>query len=194
LHKFGGWYIDSTVMLQSDLPDPGDHDHVVFEDAPRPDRRPNDANNGLLYARPETKLMELAIALIVENCRQKNYGEGPLDPTGPALLGRALTECSVDPLALTGRYLPLTPDHPRKNFAFILPEGRILAWGKATHGTAAGDGLAAFQARGTNSYNMLWNRGLVYIPAEPEGPWVLLSGKIRAALRRAVRSLRMMGR
>lgn len=162
LLRHGGWYIDAAVTLQSGLPDTGGYRHVLFKDAPRVDLRSQEVANGLLYAEAGSKVLETAIALIVENCRLRKHGDGPLDPTGPGLLGRALELCSGDPAAMFGRYMPLTPEHPRKNYAFVLPEGTILAWGKVTHGTDAPDGLLAFKAVGTNSYNILWERGLVY--------------------------------
>jgi hypothetical protein len=140
------------------------------------------------YAARGSKVMEKAISLIVENCRRRDYGEGPLDPTGPGLLGRALMLCDADPAVMTGSYGPLTPDHPRKNFAFVLPDGTILGWGKVTHGTPAYDGLRAFRAAGTNSYNLLWERGLVYVQPHPvKRYWEAASHIARTFMRRAVR-------
>jgi len=190
LFHFGGWYVDAAVVLQSELPDTHGYRHVLFKDAPRDYMRPQEFANGFLYAEAGSKVLETAIALIVENCRLRNFGEGPLDPTGPGLLGRALTLCSSESGALTGRYMPLTPDHPRKNYAFVLPEGTILAWGKVTHGTAAADGLRAFKAAGTNSYNLLWERGLVYVqPHAGKRHWESGSHIVRTLVRRILRKL-----
>ena len=190
LFHFGGWYADATVVLQSELPDTEGYRHVLFRDAPRDYMRPKELSNSLLYAEAGSKVLETAIALIVENCRTRNFGEGPLDPTGPGLLDRALNLCSSDLMALTGRYMPLTPDHPRKNYAFLLPEGTILAWGKVTHGTSAPDGLRAFKAAGTNSYNLLWERGLVYVqPHAGKRHWESASHIVRTLVRRILRKL-----
>jgi len=190
LHHFGGWYVDAAITLQSELPDTGNFQHVIFSDAPRDNMRPKEAAVGLLYANAGSKILETAIALIVENCRTRNFGEGPLDPTGPGLFGRAMVVCGCDPVALNGRYMPLTPEHPRKNYAFVLPEGTILAWGKVTHGTPAGDGFRAFKAAGTNSYSILWERGLVYVqPHAGKRYWESLSHIVRTLLRRILRKL-----
>lgn len=190
LYHFGGWYIDATVTLQSQLPNTHAYEHVFFEDAPRIDLAPRETAIGLLFARAGSEVLARAIALIVENAESRNFGHGPLDPTGPGLFGRALGLCAGEYTALSGRYMPLTPLHPRKNYAFVLPDGTILAWGKVSHGTAAFDGLRAFHAAGTNSYNVLWERGLVYSePYAPRRYWQAASHVIRTLLRRIRRKL-----
>jgi hypothetical protein len=63
---------------------------------------------------------------------------------------------------MTCEYRPLTPDYQKKNYAFILNSGEILAWGKETGGTAAGNGLYAYGASNTNSYSVLYNDRNIY--------------------------------
>jgi hypothetical protein len=191
LHQFGGWYVDAAVMLNTELPDTQGYDHVFFKDAPRTDLRPHDPSTSLFYARPGSKVLAKAIELIVQNCERRDYGEGPLDPTGPGLLGRAVEAAASDMHALMGKYMVLTPDHPRKNYAFVLPDGSILAWGKVTHGTPAFDGLRAFGAKGTNSYNILWQRGLVYAQPNPAKRCLeSVSHRVRTFARRVAAKLR----
>jgi hypothetical protein len=162
LYKHGGWYMDITVTLDNQLPELDGIESVVFKDAPWPNQHVWDTSTSVIFANAGNGVMELAIRMIVENCRSSHYGSCPLDPTGPGVLGRALAISGPDNKRVTGMYLPLTPAHQQKNFAFVLPNGHILGWGKGTHGTPAGQGLASYGATGTNDYTALYAKGMIY--------------------------------
>lgn len=162
LFKFGGWYMDITVTLTHPLPVLSGIGHIAFKDAPWPNQHAWETSTSVIYACAGSKVMEAAIGIILDNCRNEYYGTSPLDPTGPGVLGRALAIAGPDNATITGMYLPLTPQHAQKNFAFVLPDGRILAWGKKTHGTPLGDGLAHYGATGTNSYTELYKNRMIY--------------------------------
>ena len=52
------------------------------------DRPPNTIYNAFIVCKPRNKLLLNSINAIVRNVRNKYYGESPLDPTGPGLIGK----------------------------------------------------------------------------------------------------------
>ena len=96
--------------------------------------------------------------MVVRHCREKYYGITPLCPTGPTVLGEALASFRAQPDCVFGDHLELTPSHSDKNRAFVLPDGKILAFTKRAEG---GD-LEALGASGVNNYNVLWRARKFY--------------------------------
>jgi hypothetical protein len=92
LYKHGGYYSDWKQVLEVPLNywiDPS----VQFVCAW--DRQEYGA--GIMYtafiaAIPNLPIFHTAINMIVNNVKQNYYGRGPLDPTGPGLLGRAFVK------------------------------------------------------------------------------------------------------
>jgi hypothetical protein len=82
----------------------------------------------------------------------------PLCPTGPNLLGQSIAKYGSNWRIMFGDDLELTPGHPKKNRAYVLPDGEIVAWGKCAEG---GD-LTALGAQGVNNYNDFWHARRVY--------------------------------
>jgi mannosyltransferase OCH1-like enzyme len=61
------------------------------------DRPPNTIYNAFIVCKPRNKLLLNSINAIVRNVRKKYYGIGPLDPTGPGLLGKlAMNDTDVN--------------------------------------------------------------------------------------------------
>ncbi len=164
LFKYGGWYLDSTVTLTGQMPKVDDHiNMIVFKDAPNPKTAGSwNVNNGVIYSKRGSKVIKMAIEIIIKNVKTSYYGRTSLDPTGPGVLGRALAINGPDTGIMTGWYHPLTPWHDMKNFAYILPTGRILALGKSTAGSPDGLGLAAYGDSGTNSYEQMYKDRNIY--------------------------------
>ena len=162
LYLFGGWYLDATVRLQKVIPVRVDAKLVVFKDAPNPGMPSWDLSTSVIYGNKGHKVFEMMIQRIVQNVKEEFYGTTPLSPTGPTLFGKCLAEMGEDASTITGMLAPLTPHHQYKNYAFITPNGEILAYGKQSWGTVKGDGLSAFTKTGTNSYNELYYNKQIY--------------------------------
>jgi mannosyltransferase OCH1-like enzyme len=162
LYLFGGWYFDSTVTTSKPIPTNIDASLVVFKDAPNPGMPSWDLSTAVIYGKKGHKVFELMIQKIIFNVKNNYYGTSPLSPTGPTLFGKCLAELGEDSSTITGMLTPLTPLHQIKNHAFIIPNGEILAYGKKSWGTPSGDGLSAFTASGTNSYNELYYKKNIY--------------------------------
>jgi Glycosyltransferase sugar-binding region containing DXD motif len=162
LHKFGGWYFDISITLNQLIPRVDGVKNVIFKDAPNPGLSSWNCSNSILFAEAGDKIYENIIKQINKNCSEKYYGTNSLCPTGPSLLGQMFAIHGPEQTTITGMLLPLTPHHSIKNYAFILPDGRIFAWGKKTWGTNAGDGLGGLGAEGTNSYSELYALKRIY--------------------------------
>ena len=163
LHKLGGWYFDISTTMTSKLPVVSNLTNIVFRDHAFPAGRPSwETCTSVIYSEAGSTLTEMAISMVVENVKNKYYGQYSLDPTGPGVFGRALAKLGPNKKTFHGMYIPLTPNHKIKNFACVLPSGKILAWGKKTHGTSSSNGLAHFGATGVNSYLDLYRSRKIY--------------------------------
>lgn len=162
LYAFGGWYFDIAARANCVLPTMHGIDNLIFRDAPNAGAPSWDVSNGLLYSRRGSPEYDQAIKMILDNCRTEYFGINALCPTGPNLLGRAFAMCGARAGNVTGMFLPLTPHHKAKNYAYVLPDGTLFAWGKRTLGTAEGGGLAAMGGKGTNSYAHLFATRSIY--------------------------------
>jgi hypothetical protein len=158
LHRYGGMYVDLPVRFVSGILFPPELTFFAFRDRNMHTRKSWAVATSILYATPGCRVLENAIAAIVDHCRSRYYGATPLCPTGPTLLGRAVCEEDSESVVCPGELVDLTPHHPQRNSAFVLDSGQIVAMGKpAEGGNLAGLGLA-----GTNNYNDLWHARDVY--------------------------------
>ncbi len=162
LNAIGGWYFDISIRCINTFHPDEDITFLAFRDIQRCSLTSWACSNTILYSRPDNHALQTALANIVHNCKTDYYGITPLCPTGPTLLGQALAIHGGRSDFIYGDVLELTPNHEKKNRAFVLPDGMILAWSKPAEG---GD-LTKFDARGTNNYNTFWHEMEVYAQNE----------------------------
>ena len=160
LYELGGWYIDISITPLTTLNVQSDVDTLACRDIQMHSKTSWACSTAVLFSRSRHPVFETAIQKVVENCRTEYYGVSPLCPTGPTVLGQAFAEYGADPRVVFGDLQALTPQHPNKNLAFVLPDGTLLALYKPA---PAGD-LAALGATGTNNYNDLYRAHTVYRP------------------------------
>jgi len=60
----------------------------------------NDTYTALIVSLPGNEILQKCIRQIVDNVQNKYYGNGPLDPTGPGLLGKYFTQEERDTMEL----------------------------------------------------------------------------------------------
>jgi hypothetical protein len=161
LYEIGGWYFDAAIRPVSTIEVPESIETIAFKDMPIYSQTSWSCLNGVLYSRPRNPVYETAIRLVLENCKNLHYGINAICPTGPALLGRAFAVCGESPSRIFGDFTFLTPLHPNRNPAFVLPDGLIFALGKPSEG---GD-MAALGASGTNNYNEIYSAKNIYSEA-----------------------------
>lgn len=158
LYKLGGWYMDIAVRAVNGVEIGSQIEFLAFRDIQRFSYTSWACATTVLYSKPGNNALMTAIEMIANNCAEKYYGITPLCPTGPTLLGAALAANGGNANFVYGDYLELTPTHEKKNRAFVLPDGTIMAWSKPSGG---GD-LTGVGAKGVNNYNELWAARKVY--------------------------------
>jgi hypothetical protein len=158
LHTLGGWYIDVAIrpLLRFGVPEMTEV--FAFRESNRLAGSSWGVSNGALYSKPGHAIFATAISLIVENCRNENYGFNSLCPSGPNLLGRAFALNNSVENIIFGDVMLLTPGYKKVNKSMVLPTGDIFAFFKPS----AGGDLKSLGATGVNNYNELYNSRLVY--------------------------------
>jgi mannosyltransferase OCH1-like enzyme len=88
LYKNGGIYMDIKYSIKTKLIDLVKKYPLCFVK----DRLTNRVYNGVMIVPPNFKIFDYAIKEIVNNVKNKYYGRDPLDPTGPGLLGKIISD------------------------------------------------------------------------------------------------------
>ena len=114
--------------------------------------------NSLFYSKPKNRILQKAIELVIENCKNENYGFTPVCTSGPGVFGRALATYGIKKEHIIGVFMPLTPNHKNMNRSYILPDGTIFALHKnAWMPNIEASGISAFGFKSTNNYLKMWN-------------------------------------
>lgn len=121
-------------------------------------------SNSLIWSQPRRPELALAIERIAAHCRQRYYGDDPVDVTGPRVPGYA---CAA---AATDRWRGMLPDdryrgvHEAPGLETDLPsiaredERRVIALRpRRSPGDWSGAGL------GTNDYQAMWRSRDIYV-------------------------------
>ena len=164
LYQHGGWYADISILIRQPVGPVGpDVDLVYFfdlGDGVVPGRSLFDVSNSLIYAKPRQSILEQAIRTVVRHCQEEYYGTSIYCPTGPGVLGAAIASQPRSRRHLTGHLMALTPNHPRRNLSFVLPDGQILALFKK--GWMPPGEVLFGKREGTNNYADLWVQRRIY--------------------------------
>lgn len=163
LLKKGGWYFDISIHVACNVTVADDTRLIVFREANLAVGTPWAVTTGILYSAPNNAAFQKAIDIVVGNCRSKYYGINPLCPTGPNAFGEAIAATREKEGLIVGDTLDLTPTHPTKNRASVLPDGTIFAWHKAST-------LVSLSEIGTNDYNHFWHNRTAYGEEPPPPP------------------------
>lgn len=165
----GGWFVDISIKIRfplnmENLPN---IDFLGFRDygqgALNPATLHYPLQASLFYTKPKSKIMEQAIKIIVENCKNEEYGLTSSCPTGPSVLGRAQAFFGTSKTHFIGFFMPLTFQFRQKNRSYVLPTGDILAVHKDTWlPNAAGGDISAFGAKGTNNHLEMYSNKAIY--------------------------------
>lgn len=157
LNKLGGFYFDMTIRLLSSIIIDENVQMLLFRDIQKNSLTCWACTTGVMFSKPSNQVLDLAISIIVNNCKTCYYGISPLCPTGPTVLGEALCKTGATIKILYGDTKYLTPEYDIKNLSFILQNGSIFALGKEP-----GKQLTDFGGQGVNNYTNLWYNKNVY--------------------------------
>ena len=165
----GGWFVDMSIKIQLglDMETLPKIDFLGFRDYGEGSIHPQTLHYplqaSLFYTKPNSKIMEKAIEIIVENCKNEYYGLTSSCQTGPSVLGRAQAQNGTSSSHLIGFFMPLTYQFKHKNRSYILPTGYIFAIHKDTWlPNASGGDISAFGAHGTNNHLEFFSNRTVY--------------------------------
>jgi hypothetical protein len=156
LYVYGGLYADLSVRLVDSLDLTIWQSLGAFRDLLLFNRNSWAVCQGLLCAAPQQEEFKVAIDMVVNNCKSRNYGASPLEPTGPGLFGRAIAIAGRTSDLWMGEAKMLTPEKSDLNVVFISPDGRTVA--KLTK-TETGNN---FSIPNANSYPEIWCARNVY--------------------------------
>jgi mannosyltransferase OCH1-like enzyme len=161
LYILGGWYFDISIKLALKLNFNKDIKCIFYKDMSFDNfnifgsSSPYAVSNAIIFSQNKNEIFQLAIEKVVENSKNKFYGDNCLCPTGPNLLGKVIAEIGSTRNCVFGDFLPLTPFHENKNLAFIYPNGFVHAYFKDKS-------LSDFGAQGVNNYAELYDLKNIY--------------------------------
>ena len=158
LYAIGGWYFDVSVKPVASISVPENIESIAFRDRQIVSATSWACCNAANYSKKGNPVFQTAIQKVIQNCKNEYYGVTPLCPTGPTVLGEAFALHGARPNRVFGDYQYLTPNHPNKNLAYVLPDGMIFALGNPD----AGGGLKKLGTTGTNNYGDMYFSRTVY--------------------------------
>ncbi len=161
----GGWYVDLSIKMSSQMIGqkihiPDEIDFLGFKDFGDgfiPSSLNYSIQNSIFYSKPNNKILQKAIEIVIENCKKENFGVSPICTTGPGVLGRAYASIGAKETHSLGMFMPLTPYHQNMNRSYILPDGTIFALHKNAWmpGIQPAD-ISAFGFKTSNNYIKMW--------------------------------------
>jgi mannosyltransferase OCH1-like enzyme len=149
IYKEGGWYSDwKEVCLKLNLLNNLEKEKVsiiCFDDKNHSAKTSHQyIVNGFFGSSPNNPILRIAINTIIENVKNKYYGEDTLCPTGPGLLGKIINEYGIP-----------THGYFKNNYYYHKTLGKIIQH-KCTHCTQTQEW------KNGNNYPELWNRKQIY--------------------------------
>ena len=168
VYHFGGWYADITLKFIQKVLIQDDIEFVYFHDfgsgPPAPSSFLAGCQNSFFFAKAKHPALGKAINSVVKNCYEGFYGFNSTCPTGPILFGKSIIDFTPSPFIVPGYFMSLTPGHVKKNLAYVMPTGEIVAFHKSTwfHSAPPGGDISCFGVKGSNNYNELWKSKDIY--------------------------------
>lgn len=155
LKVMGGWYIDINLEIVNVPPKESEYDLILFRDYNNGTRMaPWQLANGLIYAKPNHPVFDIALNKIVEHVKEKYYGKRTLSVTGPELFGWSAAHYGWDNEKnnyLVGDFI----DNNKLNRKMFAINNNILALHKTFNGGVVG-------VIGTNDYVKMWHNQDIY--------------------------------
>jgi len=122
IYNEGGWYSDWQQVLLEPLDKFEKYSWVSCWDTTGEENKINGCmQNGFFGSVKNSSILKEAIAQVIQNCKQNNFGKSPWYPTGPCLLGDAFRKAS-------GKNVKLghTENDPKDGPCFIIDSKKII--------------------------------------------------------------------
>jgi mannosyltransferase OCH1-like enzyme len=147
LYIYGGIYMDIKLATIH----PFKLIHLTDKEYFVKDRPPNSIYNAFMVCKPKNILLKYTISNIIKNVRTNYYGNSPLAPTGPELVGRIANKLGIKYGELyylqSGGFIM---QNNRKIISIIFPEYDMIR-------------KCVYDKKKTKRYDILWNRKQIYI-------------------------------
>lgn len=128
LYLIGGWYFDIGINLMKKIKIDEDIDLFFFRDL---DTKfcLSPVVSGIIFTKEKRNpIFFECIKKIVENVKNKFYGQSSLDVSGPNLLSKRIPYYEDKYIIQYGQLRALTADLKNKNLAFVGQDGTIYAY------------------------------------------------------------------
>lgn len=134
--------------------------------------------NSIIYAEPRLPEIKLAIDLVVENVRKRDYGVSSLAPSGPVLFGRVFAALGRKELYQIGQCINLQVEGSLNRSCYIDAGGKLIS----IRLQGGGGKPSELGLRGTNVYGEMWEKRIVYgeglMRYRYDNPALKISGKV----------------
>jgi len=103
LYLYGGLYIDLNLYFINIIPELNQLEFFAFRDRDVNKKSNNSfrVQNGIIYSKKKSKIIQNAIKLIVENCKEEYYGIRPIDVSATGPLGISIKQIKKEYASLT---------------------------------------------------------------------------------------------
>lgn len=155
LYVYGGLYIDLGKRLLEPLPLPKDTKIFAFQDIQNSTPIWFSVLNSVIWTVPKRLEIKLAIENIVNNCKNRIYGENPLYPTGPVVLGMAIVKVMLQQPNLQRNEFWIGRSEPNQ---FYTPDNKLVV---ITTDSISNNASLKTQFK-SNSYDNLWRKKQIY--------------------------------
>lgn len=114
--------------------------------------------NTIIYSAPRQPEIKLAIDLVVENVRRREYGVNSLAPSGPVLFGRIFAALGRSEVYQIGEALNLPVGNGLNRACYVHKDGTLVA----VRLQGGGGRPSEIGIKGTNVYGEMWDRREIY--------------------------------
>jgi len=157
VNKFGGLYADLSYLHFRPISFEEPIKMVVFHD--KRGGALYSTSNAIFYADANNCVLKLAIERIVKNFNEKFYGLSSLDPTGPNLFGKMISDVSDWKSMVVGERTLLNVDRfGWENTLFLMPTGELVALRNKTQSSRISDLID----KGGNDYEVMWRERTIW--------------------------------
>ena len=114
--------------------------------------------NTIIYSAPRQPEIKLAIDLVVENVKRRDYGVNSLAPSGPVLFGRVFAALGRNEVYQIEEALNLPAGNGLNRACYVRKDGTLVA----VRLQGGGGRPSEIGIKGTNVYGEMWDRREIY--------------------------------
>jgi hypothetical protein len=165
LYLYGGLYVDLNTRFIHPLDTNylNQWNFFAFRDIIGSSIRNWSVSNSIIFAKSKCSVLQKAIEIIIDNCKNEYYGIQVTEPTGCVVLGQSIILSKEELSCTNGEVICINGtmlDAPRKSLGFFTDYGDFIALRKPAE-SGCGD-MKAMGFPQTNNYVEMWRNKDVY--------------------------------